>query len=126
MDDSIFAILAAIAIGLIQVVTSINKKKKAREQAMRPPSDAHLLYFDMEETEEPEIDETVYRQEKTIAELATARPRMLRPEEEGGPMAQPIQPSEAEASEDEDFLLHDFTPQKAIIFSEMLNQRWNS
>ena len=116
MDDSIIAIVAAVAIGIFQLVVSINKKKKEKQRIYRSWSE--------EENEEAEVVE-----EEVVPY------RALTPQQEGGPMVMSLPTieleeklfeEEEETLETEGLLLQDFTPQKAIIFSEVLHQRWNS
>ena len=134
--DSIIAIVAAIAIGIFQLVSSANKKKRAREAAMRPQIDSYIADYEIETEESEELERVVEmpEEEPIIAQKVPLIRRMMRPEEEGGPMNKPISAIEegeikgveATASEEDTSLLLDFTPQKAIIYAEILNPRWNS
>ena len=138
MDDTIITIIAAAAIVLFQVVTSINKKKRAREQQTARPQPEYYADFEMDEVEEmekmdevegmEEVKEVVNRVEEVKNPMVVVpRSRIFKPEEEGGPMAKPQAILlEETAVEEEESLLHDFTPQKAILFSEVINPKWNS
>jgi len=117
MDDSIIAIIAAIAIGLFQLVNSVNKRKRAQEQRRRAQTGGYTEEPDVAYIEEPEFH-SVYK--------PIVMPRILKPEEEGGPMSTPLTTMEVEETEEASTLLEDFTPQNAILFSEVLNPKWKS
>ena len=132
MDDSIITILVVVALGFFQLVVSINKKKRVREQAMRPRpitnepnseweefEDFAKMLYRMEEPEQP-AQEVVQ-----VKPVPVSAPGVLKPEEEGGPMNEPISILMEEAPEFVELLL-EFTPQKAIIYSEVINPKWNS
>ena len=138
MDDSIIAIIAAAVIGLTQFVVSANKKKKEKERMINRRIEQEY-YAQREEGDE---EEDSFYMEDPLQEVLSSQfggempRRMLTPEEEGGPMAKPVftiseaQPMEQKAEEyeeeEEGIFLHDFTPKSAILFSEVINSRWNS
>ena len=134
--DSIFTILAAVAIGLFQLVLLVNKKR--REQGgggMRQGAPLARSTLGAETY----ADRNVFGEEDEEAREGVTAPlvyrRMLRPEEEGGPVSAPVAPFKT-SKEEEDLLAEtaieneelpfDFTAQKAILFSEVINSRWNS
>ena len=117
MDDSIIAIIAAIAIGLFQLVSSINKRKRAQEQRMRFPPSTYTETVDFEDIKEP-ARISLYK--------PISLPRELKPEEEGGPMSDPIMSMEVEDTEGISTLLQDFTPLNAILFTEVMNPKWKT
>ena len=133
MDDSIITILVVITLGIFQFVVSMNKKKRAREQAMRPRpvtyqpdseleemEDLRKMFFPTEELEQP-AQEVV-----KVKPVPVSAPRVLKLEEEGGPMSKPVTVVMEEDVFEQSELLLDFTPQKAIIYSEIINPKWNS
>ncbi|MDR2585817.1 MAG: hypothetical protein LBC84_06325 [Prevotellaceae bacterium] len=114
MDDSIIAIIAAVAIGLVQLVASVNKKKRAQERLSQTRMQSEWFIsedpeMDMEEAKEPETFLKKYS-------LGVADPVTT----------SPIDQSEEECANAEESFLDDFTPEKAIIFSEVLKTKWNS
>ena len=133
MDDSIITILVVVTLGIFQLVVSINKKKRAREQAMRSPSEYFAPDSELEALEDLSkmfypVEEPVQPAPEVVKVKPTPvpSPRLLKPEEEGGPIAKPISLFVDEDASEQHELLLDFTPQKAIIYSEILNPKWNS
>ena len=120
MDDSIIAIIAAISIGIFQLVVSANKKKRAREQVKHLRPDAFVPDFEMEEIGDWEERVNVHHQEEPPEKIL-----ILAPKEDIIPRERDM-PLEEEESSEKDSILYDFTPQKAILFSEVINQKWNS
>ncbi|MCL2728385.1 MAG: hypothetical protein FWD56_08395 [Bacteroidales bacterium] len=125
MEDSIIAIIAAAAIGLIQLIAVANKKKKQQARTMQKWAEEEQ-YEAMESDLELEVEEV----EEVSAPFMVKR--MLKPHEEGGPMAKPVVSIAADeadlmgTADEEESLFEDFTPQKAILFSEVLKPKWNS
>jgi len=157
MDDSIITILVLAALGIVQLVASINKKKRAQEQRMRSQTGAYTVDADFEEMEEPDSEGQIFGlpelQEKQLPHSPQPSPlfapqpspffssklsnRELKPKEEGGSMFKPLLTfAEAAAMEtaaveeevmgEEDSVLYHFTPQQAILYSEIINSKWNS
>ena len=136
MDDSIIAVIAAIAIGIFQLVTSVNKKRKAQEQRMRSQSDAYEADTDWEEAEEAEEAEptaplfTVLSEQAVRALEPVSLSQVRKPQKERGFKAIPYTAPEAEAAaeseDEEESLLSDFTLRNAVLFSEVMNSKWNT
>lgn len=135
MDESIIAIIAAVAIGIFQLVTSANKKKRERERIIQKWTEEEQTHV-MNEWEAlgmVEMEEEMNEAKEVAAPQVIQR--LFRPEEEGGPMAKPVlavteeeEESPITAAPDDEMgsLWDDFTPQKAVLFSEVLNPKWNS
>ena len=146
MDDSIITILVLAALGIVQLVASINKKKKAQEQRMHSQTGAYSANTDFEETEEPDPERFFFGglpelQEESLPISPKPSPffssktspfsRVLKPEEEGGPMTYTYEDEvaktaaiEENAIGEEDSPLYHFTPQQAILYSEIINPKW--
>ena len=110
MDDSIIAVIAAILIGVFQLVASANKKKKEKERIMQTWSQEGPDVAPVPVMTSAKKRKGVKKDQigKTVAEIAD------------------ITEKEVDESEETTSLLHDFSPQKAILFSEVLNPKWNS
>ena len=113
MDDSIIAIIAAVAIGIFQLVNSVNKKKKTQEQRMRSRPEPEEFFFDFPDAQEQAFSTPLFESSCT-------------PESAPLPDITPVKEMETMESEDaeEAFLLHDFTPLNAILFSEVMQPKW--
>ena len=135
MDDSIIAVIAAISIGIIQLVISANKKKKVKERIVRSWADEErygqtVALEGWEKWDEPEGLEKVEEMENDV--LAPFRMTMPQNERIEPPM-HTMEIEEIEDIEDEkevieetESVLSDFTPQKAILYAEVINPKWNS
>ena len=119
MDDSIITILVVVTLGIFQLVMSINKKKRAQEQALRSRLNSVAPDSELEVLEE--LEKMFYPIEKLEQPVPVLQPKV-----EGVPMAKPIPVVIEEEALECPELLSGFTPQKAIIFSEILNPKWNS
>ena len=104
--DTILTILAAIAILLVQLVVRANKRKRVQEREGGALTMRSVFSEEMEETEGME-KEGGYAPIATIDEAEAGR---------AGEM--PL--------EEEELALPDFTAQKAILYSEVINPKWNS
>ncbi|MCL1973893.1 MAG: hypothetical protein FWG54_03650 [Bacteroidetes bacterium] len=117
MDDSIIAIIAAVAIGLFQLVNSVNKKKRTQEQRMHSRPQRDEFFFDLPEKEEPAFSTPFFE-------------ASCPPESPSLPTTAPVKKREAEEvmevedAEEEASLLQDFTPLNAILFSEVMHPKW--
>ena len=126
MDDSIITIIVLAVLGTIQLLTSINKKKRARERILQTWSEEEL---EGQEAEEDVIEEVT----------APFTIRKMMPDEDSRFMTKPMLASikkgpgtiaadeiiAVEEVEGESPLEH-FTPQQAILYSEIINPKWNS
>lgn len=138
--DSLLTILAAVALVLLQIVSAANKRKKSIDQGKRTGLERSVTDFS-ERRDDGEAD----------AESESEAEWMVRVDEEGEHFAKFFEtrevtpnakailkpeslyktddkiPENAEISNDEEeLLLSDFTAQKAILYSEVINPRWNS
>jgi len=148
--ETIFTIVAAAVILLVQLAMRANKQQKAKKQAMlsqrgvafsKNEEAGEMGFWEKEMARWAEAEkmegwaECEAAEELDVVPPAPVASRMSKPKEERRQMAKPVVTpikdesmeilgEEGIAADDEDHALFGFTPQKAILFSEVINPKW--